>query len=331
MNDKINANEFRESLDRHLSDMKADPWLAQRIIASERGEGKVKKKLSVSVILVVSLLLVLTTAALAVTGLYQVINWKGDVTRTAELTQTPGSDAVQSGAEDWRTDSLHSFISEIPNEETAFAWYNNDDGSIKCSELHQKQIPVSSLEWFVEYMHGIEHLITPVTLPEGKVTNCYGKVFMECKAYGKYDQIKNGQSGSMCYNRFLIDESSAVATGYDLGIAFEDGTFFIFRSELRDRAYEEPLMLREGESAREITIEGMSDALLILAEDPAYPDGLIMQRRLSHPVRLKQLPLNNNLEESDDRSYQYEYMTVWGYNLDNPEILLKLFSAGKEY
>ena len=83
MNDKINANEFRESLDRHLSDMKADPWLAQRIIASERGEGKVKKKLSVSVILVVSLLLVLTTAALAVTGLYQVINWKGDVTRTA--------------------------------------------------------------------------------------------------------------------------------------------------------------------------------------------------------------------------------------------------------
>ena len=74
MNDKINANEFRESLDRHLSDMKADPWLAQRIIASERGEGKVKKKLSVSVILVVSLLLVLTTAALAVTGLYQVIN-----------------------------------------------------------------------------------------------------------------------------------------------------------------------------------------------------------------------------------------------------------------
>ena len=78
MNDKINANEFRESLDRHLSDMKADPWLAQRIIASERGEGKVKKKLSVSVILVVSLLLVLTTAALAVTGLYQVINWKGD-------------------------------------------------------------------------------------------------------------------------------------------------------------------------------------------------------------------------------------------------------------
>ena len=68
MNDKINANEFRESLDRHLSDMKADPWLAQRIIASERGEGKVKKKLSVSVILVVSLLLVLTTAALAVPG-----------------------------------------------------------------------------------------------------------------------------------------------------------------------------------------------------------------------------------------------------------------------
>ena len=42
MNEKISANEFRQSLDRHLSHMKADPWLAQRIIASERGETKVK-------------------------------------------------------------------------------------------------------------------------------------------------------------------------------------------------------------------------------------------------------------------------------------------------
>ena len=91
MNEKISANEFRQSLDRHLSHMKADPWLAQRIIASERGETKVKKKLSVSMI-VASLLLVLTTVALAVTGLYRVINWQGDVTRTTDPSQTPGTD-----------------------------------------------------------------------------------------------------------------------------------------------------------------------------------------------------------------------------------------------
>ena len=332
MNEKISTNEFRESLDRYLSDMKADPWLTHRIIASERGETKVKKKLSVSMI-VASLLLVLTTVALAVTGLYRVINWQGDITRTTDLTQKPGTDTVQTVTEEWHVDSLNSFISEIPNEETAYAWYNNDDGSIKCSELHQKQIPISSIEWFAEYMQDIRHLSVPVSFPEGNVTDCYGKIFMECKAFGNYSLIKNGQSGSMCYNRFLIDESSSIATGYDLLFALgdlENGIRYIIRSELRDRTYEEPLMLREGETVKKVNVEGMSDALLIMAEDPAYPDGLIMQRKLDEPIRLKQLPLNNKLEESDDRNCQYEYMTVWAYNLNNPESLPELFSGGKE-
>ena len=329
MNKRITAEDFYNAIERQLSDLKPDPWLAQRIIASEKGEAKVKKKLSVSVI-VALLLLALATVALAVTSLDRVINWQGDVTRTTEFTQASGSETLQSVPEEWHVDSLNTFISEIPNEETAFAWYNNDDGSIKCSELHQKQIPISSIEWFTQYMHGIRHLSVPVSFPEGNVSYCYGKVFLECKAFGKYTLIKNGQSGSMCYNRFLIDEPSSVATGYDLFFALgdlENGTRYIIRSELRDRTNEEPLMLREGESARKVNVKGMSDALLITADDPAYPDGLIMQRKLDEPVRLKQLPLNNQLEESDDRNYQFEYITVWVYNCDDPECLLKLFSA----
>lgn len=153
---------------------------------------------------------------------------------------------------------------------------------------------------------------------------------MECNAFGKYTLVKNSQSGSMCYNRFLIDESSSVVTGYDLIFAIgdlEEKTEYIIRSELRDTTSEEPLILREGESARKVTVEGMSDALLITAEDPAYPDGLIMQRKLDEPVRVKQLPLNDILEESFNRYYQYEYITVWVYNCDDPECLLELFSA----
>ena len=91
MSDRISANEFRESLDRHLSDMKADPWLAQRIIASENGEIRMKKKRCFGLILAVVLLLALTTVAFAVTRLYRVINWQGDVTRTIDPTQTPAS------------------------------------------------------------------------------------------------------------------------------------------------------------------------------------------------------------------------------------------------
>ena len=35
-----------------------------------------------------------------------------------------------------------------------------------------------------------------------------------------------------------------------------------------------------------------------------------MQRKLEDPVRVKQLPLNGKLKESDDRYYQYEYISV---------------------
>ena len=33
------------------------------------------------------------------------------------------------------------------------------------------------------------------------------------------------------------------------------------------------------------------------------------------------------MEESDDNSYQYEYITIWAYNLDDPQMLLEFFSA----
>ena len=140
MNKRITAEDFYNAIERQFSDLKPDPWLAQRIIASEKGEAKVKKKLSVSVI-VALLLLALATVALAVTGLYRVINWQGDVTRTIEFSQKSNSEIVQSVPEEWymeSMESLNSFISEIPDEETTFAWYNNDDGSIKCSKLHKK-------------------------------------------------------------------------------------------------------------------------------------------------------------------------------------------------
>lgn len=65
MNERISASEFRESLDRHLSDLKADPWLAQRIMADEE-EKPVKKRISVSIAFACALIVVTMSAALAV-------------------------------------------------------------------------------------------------------------------------------------------------------------------------------------------------------------------------------------------------------------------------
>ena len=89
---------------------------------------------------------------------------------------------------------------------------------------------------------------------------------------------------------------------------------------------EEPICLRDGETAQKVPVDGM-EALLITAEDPDYPDGLILQRKLEEPVQLKLLPLHDHLEESDDIIHQYEFVTIWAYGLENPEILLEYFSA----
>lgn len=64
MSKKISAEEFRGSVDRRLSGLKADPWLARRVIAY--GEGDIRmKKISFVTVFALVLLVIGTTAALA--------------------------------------------------------------------------------------------------------------------------------------------------------------------------------------------------------------------------------------------------------------------------
>ena len=65
MNKKISSDEFHNSIDRQLSGLKPDPWLAQHIMASAKEEEPVKK-FTVSTTLIVVLIVIATlTTALA--------------------------------------------------------------------------------------------------------------------------------------------------------------------------------------------------------------------------------------------------------------------------
>ena len=64
MRDELNRTEFSESLDRRLSGLQDDPWLTAKVLAKAEGEKPVKK-LSLGVILVIALLCVLITGAVA--------------------------------------------------------------------------------------------------------------------------------------------------------------------------------------------------------------------------------------------------------------------------
>ena len=69
MNKKISADEFHNSIDRQLSGLKPDPWLAQHIMASAKEEEPVKK-FAVSTALIVVLIVIATlTTALAASAL----------------------------------------------------------------------------------------------------------------------------------------------------------------------------------------------------------------------------------------------------------------------
>lgn len=69
MNKKISSDEFHNSIDRQLSGLKPDPWLAQHIMASAKEEEPVKK-FAVSTALIVVLIVIATlTTALAANAL----------------------------------------------------------------------------------------------------------------------------------------------------------------------------------------------------------------------------------------------------------------------
>ena len=66
MNKKISSDEFHNSIDRQLSGLKPDPWLAQHIMASAKEEEPVKKfTVSTALIMVLIVIVTLTTALAA--------------------------------------------------------------------------------------------------------------------------------------------------------------------------------------------------------------------------------------------------------------------------
>lgn len=65
MDDYKEKQQFQHALDATLSSLKGNPWLAERILKNSKGEEKVKKKLSVVLVLTIVLILAAMTALAA--------------------------------------------------------------------------------------------------------------------------------------------------------------------------------------------------------------------------------------------------------------------------
>ena len=79
----MRKEEAQEALNRSLSGLQEDPWLAQRIIASAKGEFKVKKNSRATIIIAAVIVLAMATALAA--GLGGRVNWLGETKTDSEL------------------------------------------------------------------------------------------------------------------------------------------------------------------------------------------------------------------------------------------------------
>ena len=321
MNKKISANEFRESLDRHASDLKANPWLAQGIIASEmKGETKVKRKWTTSVIIALLMILALGTVAYGVTSLWRTVSWQGEVINTVE------QEIVKMPEENVQTyNRMQNYINDLPENEIALAWFDDGNESDYWSSI-QKPMAKSfqCMEDFLEYMSGVTTLTAPARFPEGEYDSFDAVVFMTCRDTGKYELIESGEKDSFHYSRFRMDEADAVPFEYYIDIFMKDGTSYIIQSTLLTEAREVATGLDEGETAESITVRGMDDALLIHRQDETVYD-VIMRRKLPEPIGWKQITGTEEPFEEETGLYTEENVVIWGQDNFDPAELAKLF------
>ncbi len=301
--------------------------LSVAALPSREQEDKImKKRMPLTLIIAAVALIVFSAAAYAAVTLYRVVNWRAEVTRTAEPAPTAAAEAGQNG-QDKAQEDLRFFMLGLPDDETVYAWVEDERGGYLIGDLHAKRKVFASAERLSDAMAGARDLTLPVWLPEGEEAFFSAETEMDCRAFGKYNALGSGRKGPIRYERYLIGDEDAVISGYSLTLTLEDGSSWSVMSRLcAPPAAEEAIALREGETAEQVRVPGMDEAILIRASDPKYPDGLLMRRTLEEPVRWKRLPLGGQ-EEDDDNVYTHEQLTVWAFGVSEPEELLKLFGG----
>ena len=288
MNNKVTPDSFRSSMDRVLSGSKADPFLASRIIASEKGEPKMKKA-PLRIVLVLIVLIILATVAYAATQMHRRIDWKGNI-----IEEYPYHDSDFDWFEEFKASAgispneaiamIDKKIADIPDGDDVIIKYTAPDGQCVCS-FHPKQKCFTSFDEFKEFMADCDYLTVPAWLPDN-VLGFSAKVHMEMSPKLSRNGIKveEYEDGPQYYRHFTYDDSFAVITGYQIWFYTGKGTTWI-TSDVGHNI--EPAgSLSDTEVINSVDIKGMDDSLLVSYSDGISLD-LQMHRKLKSRIRYK--------------------------------------------
>ena len=339
MSNRITPEEFRKTADRCFSDVKSDPCLAYHIIAAEKGETKLKKKTSVSLVPVLVVLVLLATVAYAATEIYRQVTWKGEPLGTTEAPFTSETIYAEDPVEDEMINHIENLTATVPEDDYSEVWYT-ENGS-RTINVHKKQKTFSSYEDFQQFMSGIDYLTVPVWFPEN-MNHFSGKVLMESKVNieseedgyfvdtdgvsvfqtgnidGYYKQTEEWDDGPIHFRRYTLNDAEAVITGYELIIGFTDHSDIIITSELYTGSGSS-FTLTADETAKTIDVKNMNDALLINSSNNTMHDRLFLRRELYTPITFVSL-MQGQLTSTE------EVLTIMTYDYE-PETLVKIITG----
>ena len=294
-----------------------------------------KKKLSISFIGVIALLLLLAAVAYAATEVYHriSINWKGETVEETEVpigpeaTVAPPLDAQILSDEDLSRMADELLQNSVAEDEYGVVSYETAGGTMGGARPIQKTF--NSWDEFREYMVHSSELTLPTWIPDGYEFQ-EAKVSISCKADGEYKLVEERQEGAITLKRYKIGDSDSVVVWYFISFkeSGDNKHYILVSSMLIDdpEADERTFDLIDGQSASVITVPGIDDALAIVdSNDPAI-NSLAMRRSLSHPIECIMDPMYADLPVSIEPTVStWENIDVSSPCLDI-ETLQKMFT-----
>lgn len=252
----MTEQEFRDMLKQQVGQTGLSSDRQYRVLAGMKGgEGKVRTWNKVKLSLVLAALVVLSVGA-AVASSSRGVNWAGEVIEIwplGRVTQSEQELAVDRFADEAREDGDVVYFWQIHEDgKKKLAWYEGESNRYADSmaEMQAWIETAALLPW-------------PEWLPEGYAMDI-GRVGLACKWPGTH-VLRHRATFEDSYDVMWISipEEYRFVSNYTLRLENDEGEILIISVNMANRGDEKILRISEDASAVKISIEGMSDALLV--------------------------------------------------------------------
>ena len=321
MSKKISSDEFHDAVERQLSGLKPDPWLAQRILAAAKGEKPMKKKATVSFALVLAIVLGVTAVASAATEVFNfiTINLKGEVVATQPTPlSTPPVAAEEQSADNDPQLRIDAYLTSIAEEDYGEAHYQTEDGS-SGGYIERRRTIGSEVE-LLECLSDMEYLTIPVHVPEGYVFDT-ALLWLGCDEAGEYHLAEHIEGNGYEFSRYTVDEEHSVVIGFDITYRKEDQpTDIIHIQSILSEMADSNISIPENTQYQSVDVPNMDGAVYI---GGIQSRGLFMGRTLANPVVCTRIPDSTGMMPATV-SYLTERIQVIAPSL-SPDVLIAMY------